>query len=77
MPSASRHTGGQGFLVQVEERDDEWAAEGRWGRGGGQRGCGAQSEWHRAGNSLAAQRLGLCTATAGERVQALLGELRT
>ena len=25
MPTASQHTGGQGFLVQVEDRDDEWA----------------------------------------------------
>ena len=29
MPAASGHMGGQGFLVQVEERDDERAAEGR------------------------------------------------
>ena len=65
MPAASQDTGGQGFLVQVEERDDEWAAEGRRGRGGGQSGCRAQPEWHRAGNSLAVQWLGLCTATAG------------
>ena len=34
MPAASGHTGGQGFLVQVEERDDERAAEGRWGHSG-------------------------------------------
>lgn len=57
MPSASQHTGGQGFLVQVEDRDDEWAAEGRWGRGGVSVDAELSQNGTGQGIPLAAQRI--------------------